>query len=151
MHFNSKDGMKKLPINFFQEDTVFILKDKNGVRTWINETITAEGYILSELNFIFCSDSYLLEINKQYLNHDTFTDIITFDNSEEEGIIFGDIFISIDRIKENAKTFNVTLKDELHRVIIHGTLHLLGYPDKKKEEKVLMTEKEDFYLAARKF
>lgn len=142
--------MKKLPINFFQEDINFTLPNKTAVRNWINNTISAENYSLSELNFIFCSDVYLLEINKQYLNHDTYTDIITFDNSEEEGVIVGDIFLSIERIKENAQTFKVPFKDELHRVIIHGTLHLLGYPDKKKEEKALMTQKEDFYLSLRK-
>ena len=143
--------MKKLPINFFEEDTTYALKQKNLVRNWINTTIEEEKHQLQELNFIFCSDTYLLSINQQYLNHDTFTDIITFDNSEEKGIIYGDIFISIDRIKENAKTFKVAVSDELHRVIIHGTLHLLGYPDKKKEEKAKMTEMEDFYLAKRAF
>ncbi|MRX47562.1 rRNA maturation RNase YbeY [Pedobacter puniceum] len=143
--------MKKLPINFFEEDTTYDLKHKNAVRNWINTTIEEEKHQLQELNFIFCSDTYLLSINQQYLNHDTFTDIITFDNSEEKGIIYGDIFISIDRIKENAKTFKVAVSDELHRVIIHGTLHLLGYPDKKKEEKAKMTEMEDFYLAKRAF
>lgn len=141
--------MRKLPIYFFEEDISFTLKDKTAVRNWINAAITSENHILKELNFIFCSDNYLLEINKQYLNHDTFTDIITFDNSEEEGNIIGDIFISIDRIRENAKAFKVSFIDELHRVVIHGTLHLLGYPDKKKEEKALMTSKEDFYLAKR--
>lgn len=141
--------MKKLPINFFQEDISFTLKEKTAVRTWVNETISAEKHSLDELNFIFCSDNYLLDINRQYLNHDTFTDIITFDNSEEVDVIFGDIFISIERVKENAKNFNVAFKDELHRVMIHGTLHLLGYPDKKKEEKALMTGKEDFYLNIR--
>lgn len=141
--------MKKLPIYFFEEDISFTLKDKIAVRNWINNTITSENHTLKELNFIFCSDNYLLEINKQYLNHDTFTDVITFDNSEEKAVIVSDIFISIDRIKENAKTFKVNFIDELHRVIIHGTLHLLGYPDKKKEEKDLMTSKEDFYLARR--
>lgn len=141
--------MKKLPIFFFQEETKFVLKHKNLLRTWIHKTIEAENHQLSELNFIFCSDDYLLKINQQYLNHDTYTDIITFDNSEEEGTIIGDIFISIDRIRENSKEFNVKLANELHRVMIHGTLHLLGYPDKKKEEKALMTQKEDFYLGLR--
>ncbi|WP_304065338.1 rRNA maturation RNase YbeY [Pedobacter glucosidilyticus] len=143
--------MKKLPINFFEEDIVHHLKQKNAVRSWINATIEEEKHQLQELNFIFCSDNYLLNINKQYLNHDTFTDIITFDHSEVKGIIYGDIFISIDRVKENAKTFKVAVSDELHRIIIHGTLHLLGYPDKKKEEKAKMTEMEDFYLAKREF
>ena len=143
--------MKRLPIHFFFEETSFTLKSKTNLRNWINSTIEAEKHILNELNFIFCSDDYLLEINQQYLKHDTYTDIITFDNSEEKGQIYGDIFISIDRIRENAKTFKVSFSDELHRVIIHGTLHLLGYPDKKKEEKALMTEKENHYLALRNF
>jgi probable rRNA maturation factor len=133
-------------VNFFQEEVSFTLKDKLKLKKWIKETIESEGYKLKELNFIFCSDEYLLQINQQYLDHDTFTDIITFDNSEEEGKIIGDIFISIERIRENAKTFNVTEERELQRVIIHGTLHLLGYPDKKPADKKVMTGKEDFYL-----
>lgn len=141
--------MKKLPIHFFTEETNYTLKKKSLLKDWINQTILKEGYQLQELNFIFCSDDYLLKINQQYLNHDTYTDIITFDNSNSEKQICGDIFISIDRIKENARIFNVKITDELHRVMIHGTLHLLGYPDKKKHEKALMTEKEDFYLAQR--
>lgn len=143
--------MKKLPINFFQEDVQCTLKDKTAVRTWINNTIIAEGYSLKELNFIFCSDEYLLKINQEYLNHDTYTDIITFDNSEKKEHVLSDIFISIDRVKENSQNFGVSLKNELHRVIIHGVLHLLGYPDKKKEEKFLMTQKENFYLNLRGF
>ena len=138
-------------IYFFEEDITYKLKHKKSVRQWITETIIAEGYRLKELNYIFCSDSYLLQINQQYLNHDTYTDIITFDNSAEEGAIVGDIFISIDRIRENAAKFNVTVSDELHRVIIHGALHLLGYSDKKHADKKKMTEKEDFYLTKRGF
>jgi probable rRNA maturation factor len=133
-------------VNFFQEEVSFTLKDKLKLKKWIKETIESEGYQLKELNYIFCSDEYLLQINQQYLDHDTFTDIITFDNSEEEGKIIGDIFISIERIRENAKTFNVTEARELQRVIIHGTLHLVGYPDKRPADKKVMTEKEDFYL-----
>jgi probable rRNA maturation factor len=133
-------------VNFFQEEVSFTLKDKLKLKKWIKETIESEGYKLKELNYIFCSDEYLLQMNQQYLDHDTLTDIITFDNSEEEGKIIGDIFISIERIRENAKTFNVTEARELQRVIIHGTLHLLGYPDKKPADKKVMTEKEDFYL-----
>ena len=138
-------------INFFEEDISYKLKNKSPVRRWITETISAEGSRLKELNYIFCSDVYLLQINQQYLSHDTYTDIITFDNSEEEGSIAGDIFISIDRIRENAAKFNVTESDELHRVIIHGALHLLGYGDKKPADKKRMSEKEDFYLATRAF
>jgi len=136
-------------INFFEEGVTYKLKDKTKVRQWIKDTIAAEGYKLDELSYVFCSDDYLLSINQQYLDHDTYTDIVTFDNSETPGTIVGDIFISIDRIRENALKFNQTFIDELHRVIIHGTLHLLGYKDKKPAEKQKMTEKEDFYLAKR--
>ena len=133
-------------IYFFEEDIAYKLKHKTAVRQWVINTIIAEGYKLKELNYIFCSDSYLLLINQQYLNHDTYTDIITFDNSETARVITGDIFISIDRIRENAAKFNITETDELHRVIIHGTLHLLGYKDKTPIAKQKMTEKENFYL-----
>ena len=122
-------------IHFFEEDISYKIKNKKSVRQWITETVLAEGYKLKELNYIFCSDSYLLQINQQYLNHDTFTDIITFDNSSEEGVITGDIFISIDRIRENALKFNTGEENELHRVIIHGALHLLGYTDKKSADE----------------
>src|SRR5580698_9421793 len=133
-------------ITFFEEDITYKLKQKTEVRRWITETINAEGYQLKELNYIFCTDDYLLRVNRQYLNHDTYTDIITFDHSVTEKSIAGDIFISIERIRENAAKFKVTETDELHRVIIHGALHLLGYGDKKPADKKRMTEKEDFYL-----
>jgi len=138
-------------INFFEEDISYKLKNKTGVRNWIKSTIQAEGYKLSELTYVFCSDEYLLQINQQYLNHDTYTDIITFDNSEVEGQITGDIFISIERIRENAQKYAIAETDELHRVIIHGTLHLLGYKDKSPADKKKMTFKEDFYLNLRTF
>ena len=107
----------RIPVFFFEEDIAFKPKNKAGIREWIKETVTAEGFKLKELNYIFCPDSYLIEINRQYLNHDTYTDIITFDNSEKEGIIVGDIFISVDRIRENAAKFATTEANELHRVI----------------------------------
>src|ERR1700712_949510 len=107
-------------VQFFEEDVTYKLKDKIKVRQWITETIVAEGFKLQELTYIFCSDAYLLQINQQYLDHDTYTDIITFDNSETEGLIVGDIFISIERIRENADKFKQSVTDELHRVIIHG-------------------------------
>jgi len=138
-------------ISFFEEDISFTLKDKAKVRQWVTDTIIAEGFKLKELNYIFCSDAYLLEINQQYLDHDTYTDIVTFDNSEEEGKIVSDIFISIERIRENAIKFNVTETTELHRIIIHGALHLLGYKDKSPADKQKMTQKEDFYLSKRVF
>jgi len=138
-------------INFFTEDTSYKLKNKLQLKRWIKDTVTAEGYRLNELNYILCSDVYLLQINQQYLNHDTYTDIVTFDNSEKPGFITGDIFISVDRTQENASTFNVNADTELHRVIIHGALHLLGYKDKKPADKKLMTQKENEYLAIKTF
>jgi rRNA maturation RNase YbeY len=143
--------MSGLAIHFFSEDISFLIKKKAYVRSWIIDTVVEEGYKLKELNFIFCNDSYLLSINQQFLHHDTYTDIITFDNSEKEGQILGDIFISVERVQENAERFKTKLEDELHRVMIHGTLHLLGYPDKGTEAKAIMTRKEDFYLAKRVF
>jgi len=143
--------MSQLPIHFFSEDISYNLKHKGLLRTWIKNTIIEEGYKLRELNFIFCSDNYLLSMNQEYLNHDTLTDIITFDNSEFKKEIVGDIFISLERIQENAQSFKVKTEDELHRVMIHGTLHLLGYADKGKEAKALMTDKEDLYLSKRAF
>jgi len=143
--------MSSFSIHFFSEEISFTLKQKYHIRQWLKQAIALEHRKLNELNFIFCSDNYLLKINKQYLNHDTFTDIITFDNSESHPDVTGDIFISIDRVYENAAKFNVTQKDELHRVIIHGTLHLLGYTDKTKSDKLRMTGKEDYYLGLRSF
>jgi probable rRNA maturation factor len=138
--------MAKPAVQFFLEDVKYTLKNKIQIKEWINKTIIAEGFQLEELNFILCSDEYLLAINQQYLNHDTYTDVITFDNSEELKTILGDIFISIERIEENAREFKGTVQHELCRVMIHGTLHLLGYKDKGKAAKALMTLKEDEYL-----
>lgn len=136
-------------IYFFTEGIGYTLKQKTALRLWIKETVTEEGFETGEISIILCSDAYLLTINQQYLQHDTYTDIVTFDNSEKPDVIAGDIFISIDRVRENAAKFGVSARDELHRVIIHGILHLCGYGDKKKAEKVRMTEKEDFYLSTR--
>lgn len=138
-------------IQFFEEDISYNIKNKKPLRQWISETIQAEGFLLKELTYIFCSDDYLLHINQQYLNHDTYTDIITFDNSDTANVIVGDIFISIHRIRENAVKFGCLEADELHRVIIHGALHLLGYKDKTPAVKKKMTIKEDFYLNKRGF
>jgi probable rRNA maturation factor len=139
--------MRKAPIYFFSEEVKYTIKNKILIRNWINDTIIAEGYQLDELNFILCSDEYLLAMNQQYLKHDTYTDVITFDNSEGLKTILGDIFISIERIQENARQFKTSTQAELCRVMIHGTLHLLGYPDKGKAAKTVMTQKEDQYLA----
>lgn len=136
-------------INFFNEDINYQLKGKIATRKWLLKAISAEQYALEELNFILCSDEYLLRVNRDFLKHDYYTDVITFDNSEEAKTILGDIFISLDRVKENAKLHNVKTIDELSRIMIHGLLHLLGYLDKSKKAKIQMTAKEDFYLELR--
>jgi rRNA maturation RNase YbeY len=138
-------------ILFFSEDTLFKPKQKAELRKWVNNCVMAEGFKIQEINFIFCTDDYLLEINKNYLDHDTYTDIITFDNGEQNGKVLGDIFISVDRINENAAKFGVSERDELHRVMIHGVLHLLGYTDKDHKTKAQMTDRENHYLGLRNF
>jgi rRNA maturation RNase YbeY len=100
---------------------------------------------VGDISFIFCSDEYLLSVNRKYLNHDYYTDIITFDDVEGN-VINGDIIISVDRVKENSIEFQTSFENEIHRIIIHGVLHLLGYKDKVKKDKILMTQKEDLYL-----
>ena len=105
---------------------------------------------MSEIAFVFCSDDYLLDINQRFLAHDYYTDVITFDYSIESSIS-GDVFVSIDRVAENAAQVGVSFENELHRVLVHGVLHLLGYKDKTSEEKAVMTDKEDFYLSLRAF
>jgi probable rRNA maturation factor len=136
-------------IRFFCEDIPFKLPHPRKTSSWIKNTIIAERGNLISLNYIFCSDDFLRNINIQYLNHHTYTDIVTFSHSEAAGEIEGDIFISIDRVKENAEKFNTDFDTELHRVIIHGVLHLLGYGDKKPKEKTVMRAKEDAYLSLR--
>lgn len=134
-----------MSIQYCSEDLSVPKFQKRKITRWIKETITSEGKTLGDISFIFCSDTYLLEVNKQYLNHDYFTDIITFDYVEGN-LISGDIFISCDRVRENAAEFKTGFENELFRIIIHGVLHLLGYKDKSKKDKLLMTAKEDLYL-----
>lgn len=134
-----------MPIKFFSEQVRFNLKEKNHIKKWINNSITNENFKTGIINFIFTSDSYLLEINKKYLTHNYFTDIITFNYCEDK-TINGDIFISIETVKNNSSRFSVSFIDELHRVMIHGILHLMDYDDKNDEQKVLMREKENYYL-----
>ncbi|RTE54846.1 rRNA maturation RNase YbeY [Arenibacter aquaticus] len=126
----------------FHFECDFELKEFNYYADWIGRIIVSEGDVLGKLDYIFCDDEYLLGINRQYLNHDTYTDIITFPY-EEVGGISGDIFISIDRVRENAKEYRVDFETELKRVMAHGVLHLLGYGDKSEEEAVLMRSKEN--------
>ncbi|MEN8125888.1 MAG: rRNA maturation RNase YbeY [Bacteroidota bacterium] len=136
-------------INFFIE-TPFELKQKNEITAWIKFVIEQENYNQGEINYIFCDDEYLLEKNIKYLKHNTLTDIISFDYTVKN-IISGDIFISIERVEENAKEFGIKFNDELHRVIVHGILHYCGYNDKKIPEKQEMRSKEDYYLSLRTF
>lgn len=137
-------------LHFFEEEVDFKLPNPRKTSNWIKESIKKEKKKLVELNYIFCSDKYLREINIQYLKHKTYTDIVTFDTSEGPGLIQGDIFISIDRVRENAAKFNTEFEEEIHRVIIHGVLHLLGYSDKNSRKKSIMRKKEDAYLSLRK-
>ncbi len=132
-------------IIFQSEDLVFDLKEKLKHKQWLNEVAKAEGKFIAELSYVFCSDAYLLSINQAYLNHNTLTDIVTFDQSEDPQKIEGDIFISIERVRENGEKFG-TQNTELKRVMVHGLLHLLGYKDKTKADKAQMTEKENTYL-----
>lgn len=118
--------------------------------SWIKRVVEKEGATIEEINFIFCSDSYLLTLNQGFLKHNTLTDIITFDNSGPDAFISGEIYISIERVRENAAKFQVQFEDELNRVMIHGVLHLLGYKDKKPAEKALMRKKEEACLSLRK-
>jgi probable rRNA maturation factor len=136
-------------INFFSQLESFKFPEPRKTSAWIQATIKKEKRKLRQLNFIFCSDEDLLKINLQYLNHKTYTDIITFDNSDVEEELEGDIFISVDRVKENADNLEVPFTDELHRVVIHGVLHLIGYSDKTETKKKEMRKKEDAYLSLR--
>ena len=133
-------------IYFFNEDVVFNLLHRTEIKQWINNVISQENKTLHNINYIFCSDNYLININIKYLNHNTLTDIITFDQSDNKDNINGDIYISIDRVKENSLKFKQNLYSELLRVMIHGILHLCGYKDKSSKDKKIMREKEDLYL-----
>ncbi|KOF04543.1 rRNA maturation factor [Roseivirga seohaensis subsp. aquiponti] len=135
-------------INFFSEDIDFTLKSEDQIITWLQRIAEAENSSIEEISYVFCSDDYLLKINQEYLDHDYYTDIITFDNRDNpEDPIESDIFISIDRVTENASDQNVSFELELKRVLAHGLLHLIGYNDKTEEEQQLMREKEEAYLS----
>lgn len=145
-----KSTMDLLPylteISFNNVDIDYVLKQKIMLKEWMLATIKKEKRITGTISFNFCSDEYLLSVNQEHLNHDYYTDIITFDFCQGN-IISGDIYISIDRVKDNAKTMGKTIQNELHRVIIHGVLHLCGYKDKKPADSKQMRAKEDYYLS----
>jgi probable rRNA maturation factor len=133
-------------INFNVETEGFKVLDIRKKKSWLKDLIKEQGFKLGELNYIFLDDEGLHKINLEYLNHNTYTDIITFDNSEQDDMIEGDIFVSIERITENANKFGVDFETELIRVMAHGVLHLCGYLDKKPAEVKLMREMEDKYI-----
>ena len=135
-------------INFFTEDISYTLKHKTKLRQWIHSIVQSENRAIEEINYIFCSDDYLLNINRQYLNHDYYTDIITFDNTDDyDPGLCSDIYISIDRVKDNARRHQSNFSTELHRVMIHGILHLLGQGDKTPEQKQAMRKREEACLS----
>lgn len=135
-------------INFFYEDTDFRLTQIRKYKSWLSASINREGRSVSEINFIFTSDTYLHQLNVAHLNHDTLTDVITFDHSEDDQALTADIFISVERVRDNAETFHVPFNQELQRVMIHGVLHLIGYGDKTGEQLETMRAKEDLHIAS---
>ena len=130
----------------FHRENVSLNADEKLIIKWLTNSVNSLDYSIGELSFVFCSDDYLRKLNIKHLNQDYFTDVITFDYSKEMSLI-GDVFISTERVKENAKLFNVSFNEELFRVIIHGVLHLCGFKDKTKEEKAEMRSKENNFLS----
>ena len=135
-----------MPVQFFSADLPIPLRERNRLKVFLHALFRKEGRKIGKLNYIFCSDEYLLDINKTYLRHDYYTDILSFDLSDNAGDVLGEIYISVDRVRENARQVNETVRREIHRVIIHGALHLCGYRDKTKAQQVLMRIKEEEYL-----
>ena len=134
-------------IRFFNEDVDYKLPQKQKTRQWLTEQAKQEGYRIGELNYIFCSDEYVLQVNRDYLQHDYYTDIITFDQREEDDKLEGDIFISVERVADNAQQLSVTPELEMRRVLAHGLLHLCGYGDKSAEEATAMRQHEENWMA----
>lgn len=126
----------------FNYETTFSLKDEKQLENWIEKVVSEKGFEVGEINYIFCDDAYLHQLNVEFLQHDTLTDIISFDNSLGK-LINGDIFISVERVTDNAIDFKVEFEEELHRVMIHGVLHYMGYKDKTVDEKIGMRQAEN--------
>ncbi len=126
----------------FNYETSFELEGENFLEYWVDTVVCEGGFSIGEINYIFCDDEYLHKLNVEYLQHDTLTDVISFDNTLGK-LISGDIYISVERVADNAKDFKVSFLDELHRVMIHGVLHYMGYKDKTEEEKIKMRNAED--------
>ena len=136
--------------DFHSEDILFELDQKPAISSWLSCSITSENKTPGEISYVFCSDDFLHKMNVKHLDHNTLTDIITFDYCQAD-LINGEMFISIDRVKDNAKDFGVSFEKELHRVMVHGIMHLCGYKDKTVEDQNVMSSKEDFYLNLREF
>ncbi|MDN3664944.1 rRNA maturation RNase YbeY [Algibacter miyuki] len=130
----------------FNYETEFKIENEEAIATWISSVISEEGYKLEEINYVFCDDEYLHKLNVEFLDHDTLTDVISFDYSMGK-LVQGDIFISVERVEDNAKDFKVDFNSELNRVIVHGVLHYCGYKDKTENDAQIMREKEEYYLA----
>jgi rRNA maturation RNase YbeY len=137
-----------MAVSYHTEDCSLKFTDRRAVSRWIAETAAAEGFRRGEIAVIFCSDDHLLAMNRQHLGHDYYTDIITFDYTESR-VVSGDLFISVDTVRRNAQEYGIPFLQELHRVIVHGVLHLCGYKDKTPAEARQMRAKEDFYLTHR--
>lgn len=135
-------------IRYFCEDIRFTYKNKLANNRWLKMVAGSEIRKIGDINIIFCSDNYILDVNMKYLQHDYFTDIITFDYCEGK-VLSGDLFISVDSVRENSIEFGTDFEEELHRVIVHGVLHLIGYDDHTEEDKKLMRQKENYYLQMR--
>lgn len=137
-----------MSIFFNTADKKAALSHRRALKLFINKQVRKEGLVINDLQYVFCSDKYLLDINRQFLDHDFYTDIISFDLSEEKGQLVAEVYISIDRVKDNAKQLRTTIKEELLRVIFHGALHFCGYKDKKPKEAELMRSMENKWLKA---
>lgn len=137
-----------MAVQFHCEEVDFPVKNFQSIEEWVSQCVSSESYVLSAINVVFCTDEYLLSINIKHLNHNYFTDIITF-NYNEKNQLSGDLFISVERVRENAQKLKLNFIDELHRVIIHGILHLCGYKDGTDTEQLEIRAKEDFYLNLR--
>lgn len=137
-----------MSISFNQADSKVTIANRVALKSFIEKRVKKEGYSIETLTYVFCSDKYLLKMNKDFLSHNYYTDIISFDLSETPGNLIGEVYISVDRVKDNAKTHGTTLKEELHRVIFHGALHFCGYKDKKPADTIKMRQMEDLWLSA---
>ena len=152
MQFPDLDALDtpQQPVDFFFEDVDIVLPDEAQLRAWLQSAAAAEGKSIYEIIYVFCSDEHLRGINVEFLDHDYYTDIITFD-SGEGNTLRGEMYISTERVADNAQTEGVSFRHELCRVMVHGLLHLAGYGDKTPEQEAMMRQKEDFYLATLPF